>query len=149
MQNEMGLYSAAVDTFISPRFYSEQARCLYNNLYMLTTQDIALDGSPGPYKTRTNSIMHLLPGFSASYGGDILMFPPCFRDISPMREQWTRLRKSWRSMRLPYTYPPLHNVEYDYVVPHSVEIHRNHPFPLKKRIVCVFIKCNDHWDSKN
>lgn len=30
-----------VDTFISVRFYIEQTRCLYNNLYMLTTQDVA------------------------------------------------------------------------------------------------------------
>lgn len=45
--------------FIFARLYGKETRCIYNNLYMLTTQDIAGDGPQGKYKARTNSIMHL------------------------------------------------------------------------------------------
>ena len=55
----LGFHCVEVDTFITVRFYTEQTRCLYNNLYMLTTQDVALDVPLGTYKPGTNSIMHL------------------------------------------------------------------------------------------
>lgn len=73
------------------RFLSEHTRCLYNNLYMLTTQDVALDGSRGTYKPGTNSIMHLYSTVGTSYGAIFARMAP-----SAMREQWTRLLTSYR-----------------------------------------------------